>query len=297
MPIHLWSRRTFLRNVTTAGIAAAVPKRLIGNENPQPRTWALISDTHINAKPQTTANLGQNMTDNLRAVLEDVADRIPKPAGIMINGDLAHMVGQAGDYAQTLKLLEPVRQAKTNLHLVLGNHDHRQRFWAAMDDSDRAEAVNNKHVSVVDDGRIRWVFLDSLIKTNHTPGQLGKAQLAWLSKTLDADTETPTLIFLHHNLANTSSALQDTDTLLALLKPRRQVKAVFYGHTHVYGFKQVDGIHLVNLPACGYPFSPTQPVGWVRAAVDATGIDIELRALNANTDRHGEKRRLDWRNA
>lgn len=297
MPIHLWSRRTFLQGVTAAGLTAVAPQNLSAAEESLPRTWALIADTHINAKPEAMASYGQNMTGNLRAVLEDVADLIPKPAGIMINGDVAHIIGQAGDYTQALKILEPLRQAKTNLHLVLGNHDHRQRFWAAMDDSDRADAVNEKHVSIVDDGPTRWIFLDSLIKTNHTPGQLGEAQLAWLTKALDLDPKKPTLIFLHHHLANAESALQDTDALLALLKPRRQVKAVFYGHTHVYGFKQIEGLHLVNLPACGYPFSPMQPVGWVRAVVDPTGIDLELRALNADTKRHGEKRRLQWRNA
>ena len=53
--------------------------------------------------------------------------------------------------------------------------------------------------------------------------------------------------------------LSDSEGLLAAVWPRRNVKALFYGHTHKWSFRKdpASGLHLVNLPAVAYAFSPT----------------------------------------
>jgi len=73
------------------------------------------------------------------------------------------------------------------------------------------------------------------------------------------------------------------------------VKAVFFGHTHVWRRFVDDGIHMVNLPAIGYAFAKGQPVGWVRAAPRPDGLTIELRAINGLHADHGKKIELPWR--
>jgi len=51
----------------------------------------------------------------------------------------------------------------------------------------------------------------------------------------------------------------------------------------------------VKLPAVGYVFSEDQPIGYLRARVGGKGCELELRAVDGNTEMHGAKRKLRWR--
>jgi Icc protein len=68
-----------------------------------------------------------------------------------------------------------------------------------------------------------------------------------------------------------------------------------YGHSHVYEYSRFKGIHLINLPAVGYNFNDSQPVGWVEANLTAKGGKFKLHALAGNTDNDGSVQRLTWR--
>jgi len=74
-----------------------------------------------------------------------------------------------------------------------------------------------------------------------------------------------------------------------------KVKAIVYGHSHVYGFSEFEGIHLINLPATGYNFSDSDPVGWVQARLTKRGGDFILHAVAGNKDNDGGLTRLTWR--
>jgi hypothetical protein len=74
------------------------------------------------------------------------------------------------------------------------------------------------------------------------------------------------------------------------------VKSFVYGHTHDWKVTQDEsGIHLINLPPVAYVFKDTMPSGWVRAVLDRSGADLELRCVNPGHARHGEQVRLKWR--
>ena len=192
--------------------------------------------------------------------------------------------------------LEPIRQARVPLHLALGNHDARETFRAAFH-AEKPPAdtlVDDHHVGVVNAAGLRLIVLDSLVRPNSTPGTLGDAQRGWLAKALDAEATKPTLVFVHHNPAvGNAGALQDAQELLDLLAPRRQVKALVFGHTHVWDVSNREGLYLVNLPAVAYPFNASQPLGWCRLTPNDGGATLELRPLGAKEfrDRHD----LRWR--
>ena len=86
------------------------------------------------------------------------------------------------------------------MHLVLGNHDQRENFWAAFPEAKPALPAADRHAAVVETPLANWFLLDSLYKTNVTPGLLGAAQLQWLAKALDAHADKPALLVAHHNL-------------------------------------------------------------------------------------------------
>ncbi len=302
MPLHLppLSRRTFLRRslAATAGILT-LPSLRASQSDVDPDLWALLSDTHI-AADRAAILREVNMTEHLEAAVKGVRSLASRPAGVFVNGDCAVLKGLAEDYATFSSLVAPLREAGLPLHLTLGNHDDRDVFRTALKEAvPVAPPMVSKHVSVVEGARANWFLLDSLDEVNKTPGKLGEEQCAWLAKALDAHTAKPALVMVHHNpVASTAGkvpGLTDTEQLLAILLPRRHVKALFFGHTHTWRFADRDGLHLVNLPAVAYPFAATEVTGWVDAKLSEKGAALTLHAHNPQHEAHGKVTELAWR--
>ena len=99
---------------------------------------------------------------------------------------------------------------------------------------------------------------------------------------------TPTIILVHHTLGGNDGELVDAERLFELLRPHRHVKAIMFGHSHKYEVTVRDGLQLINLPAVGYNFVDTEPVGWVDSVWTDEGVDLTLRSIGGNqlpTDR------------
>ena len=73
------------------------------------------------------------------------------------------------------------------------------------------------------------------------------------------------------------------------------MKALFFGHTHVAAVLELDGMHLVNLPACAYHFNAAQPTGWTSAVVSASGCELTLFDTAKTHSLHAQKIPLMWR--
>src|SRR5207344_2395819 len=113
------------------------------------------------------------------------------------------------------------------VHLALGNHDNRERFWEVLQAEKSAlKPVADRQVALLKTPRANWFILDSLETTLSTPGHLGEEQLAWLQKALDANAEKPALVLIHHNPGISGNmGLKDTVALFEVIRPRAQVKA------------------------------------------------------------------------
>ncbi|MEO6742600.1 MAG: metallophosphoesterase [Chthoniobacteraceae bacterium] len=304
MPLHLppLSRRTFLRRSFAAGAGLLTfPALRAAERRADPDLWALLSDTHI-AADRTAVLRDVNMTDHLEAAVRGVRALAARPAGVFVNGDCAVLKGLAEDYATFSSLITPLREAGLPLHLTLGNHDDRDVFWTSLKNArPAAPPLASKHVSIVEGTRANWFLLDSLDEVNKTPGTLGDEQRAWLVKALDANTAKPALVMVHHNPVTPTpekkTGLTDAEELLAILLPRRQVKALFFGHTHTWRCAEQDGLHLVNLPAVAYPFAATEVTGWVDVKLSKKGAVLRLHAHDTQHAAHGKITGLTWRTA
>ena len=221
--------------------------------------------------------------------------------GVIVTGDLALWDGQTKDYETLLTLLEPIRKAGLPLHLALGNHDHRERFREAIRGHlSRIAGCTTGTSSRCMDPTCGFVMLDSLFHTAGTPGILGHHQLDWLALHLDAHPDIPTLVCLHHDpTPGSDKGLLDTKRFYEIVRPRKQVKAIVFGHTHAWSVKldESSGIHLVNLPAVAYKFGIEQPLGWCRFTPQANGGLFELRLIGGNREVKNTRYDVEWRSA
>jgi 3',5'-cyclic AMP phosphodiesterase CpdA len=293
------SRREFLAALAAGGASLALGRSAQSAAAESPNGWyALVSDIHIAADPSTRLR-GEVMADNLRTVVSEILAAESSPRAVLFDGDLALQQGRPDDYRTVVSLLEPLRKARLPIHLGLGNHDSRTNFRAVLQGVVPLESqVVDKQAATVDTDALRFVVLDSLDKVNSTPGHLGAEQIDWLAKSLDAKPETPTLLFVHHNTWPLNMpGLTDTEELLKVIRPRRQVKGIIYGHTHVWNVRQDDGLYLINLPAVAYSFAPKEPLGWCRFRPEPGGGQLELRCIGGNREAHGQRVKLRWREA
>jgi len=304
MPVYLppTSRRRFLAGslATAAGLIFRDGLFAADAGITDPHRFALLSDVHI-AADRAKVLRGVTMAENLAKVVAEVAALSPLPANAAINGDLAFGTGEVGDYATLLDLLKPLRAAGLPLHLNLGNHDQRDHFRSSIPQSQRdAAALKEREAYVVETPRVNWFVLDSLVETNKVPGNVGDHQLRWLAEGLEARRGKPAIVLVHHNpdLENPNrGGLTDTRALLDLLLPRRQVKALIFGHTHAWSVRSEAGFHQVNLPPVAYVFQEGYPSGWVDVRLTETGATLELRCVDPAHKQHGEKHELSWRDA
>lgn len=238
-------------------------------------------------------NRGFHITGNMKRAVEAVANAPVR--GAAITGDLARTSGLKGDYQALKGLLEPL-SSRMPVALALGNHDDRANFLEAFPENPGTSGmVNRKHVLVIELAPVRLILLDSLLHVNKTEGLLGKAQRTWLDEYLRTSANLPTLLFLHHPLNDSDGALLDTDRFLSIVRPHRKVKAIFYGHSHQYRYDEDQGVHVVNIPATGYAFAPSEPVGWLRANFTGEGADLTLHAIGGNRELDGKTKSLAWR--
>lgn len=299
MPVTLapLSRRRFL---AAAGAALAAPALGRATES-DPNRVALLSDSHIGEKPEDVAR-ECNMASRLKQVVAEVVKLDVQPAAVVIDGDLAFKSGTAAEYGLFAKLIEPVRTAGMPLHLGLGNHDNFTRFAEALAKLRPADRpVDGKQVALVELPRANLFVLDSFEPKYGVGGSLGERQLKWLTRALDARKDKPAVVMVHHPLQfepdknKKYNGLADSTDLWPVLKERPQVKAFVFGHTHTWRLAEKDGIHLINLPAIGYPFAKTEVTGWVNAVFSEKGVKLEMRALDPKHAKHGDKAELTWR--
>jgi len=304
MPIHLGpiTRRNFLAGAAGSAAALLLGRRAQGADKLliDPHCFALMSDTHVPADPKKIQGR-INMTDHFTKVISQVAGMNPAPAGAILCGDLAHVSGLPGEYKQFAPIVSRLGEAKIPAHLLMGNHDHIANLYAALAAAKpAAPLVKGKHVSIVQSPRANWFLLDSLEITNNPPGLLGKAQLAWLAKALDARADKLAIVMAHHdpNLlpperrSKRDSGLKDGDALLETIIPRRHVKAFIYGHRHHWRHSTHEGLHMVALPTTAYTGHVS---GWVKARLELTGITLEVNAIDPKHALNGDKIELTWR--
>jgi Icc protein len=282
-----WARAQELADVAPPEMPPA--EEPLPSCDPEYTRWALLSDTHIATDPEDRYR-GFYPYRNLQEVTAQIACDLPD--GLVVTGDLARLRGETEAYGNFKTLLSPIA-AQRPIHLALGNHDDRADFFRSFGPGyDDDGAVENKHVVATEMGPVRLIVLDSLLNVNWMTGRLGPEQRTWLETVLQTCDDRPTIVFLHHTL---NGELLDMRRLLEIIKPVPKIKAVVYGHSHRYGYREVAGIHLINLPTTKFTLCGHQPVGWVEARLTKDSGAFTLHAIGGDRENDGRTETLSWR--
>lgn len=288
------TRRSFFK-ISSSSAAALIISRTLGQaeaETDSNLRLALLSDLHFPADPKNEFRKFFPV-ENLKTVLPQVI--ATKPAGVIINGDLARLTGEIADYSALKSTLSELA-TKAPVFMAMGNHDNREHFYQNFEHTDgERQKLQDRHVLVIDQKPVRIIVLDSLFAASKTGGLLGKAQRDWLANYLKTAGGKPIVIFVHHTLGDGDNELLDAEYLLEMSVAAKQVKAIFYGHSHAYSFKKREDLHLINIPAVGYNFSDAEPVGWIDALFNSNGVELTLNSFGGNQKDNGKKTSLVWR--
>ena len=294
------TRRSFLAgSALTIGGWAFLPGTAYAAEKLDSNRFILMADTHVCADRNKVEH-ECNPDQTFQQAVKDILELKPLPARLIVAGDCVYIHGRPEDYETLKEFLTPLRNAGIAIFLAMGNHDNRDAFQKVFPDAAivNGSSLTDRKAAVIETKHANWFLLDSLEKTNFTPGTFGEEQLKWLAEQLDKHPSKPALLVAHHGLkvVPDDNQLADTEAFLNVVSPRKQVKCYFFGHSHVWSLSQrPDGMHLVNLPANAWLFNDRPPRGFVDAKIGRTKIDLTLRCLNHDDARHGEKYRLEWR--
>ncbi|MCA9177503.1 MAG: metallophosphoesterase [Planctomycetales bacterium] len=300
VPVHLCSanRRRFLQVAGASVLLCGASAETHASEVEDDLVY-LLNDTHIGEKHPADSPV----PTHLRQVVSELVTRTRRPAGVIVNGDLALKDGQLGDYRHFAKLIQPLREAKVETHLTLGNHDHRENFYEVLKDLRlESPAVESRHISVVETRHANFFLLDSLQKTMVTPGTLGEQQLKWLEKALDAMKTKPAIVVTHHNPRlggdplHFPGGLIDSEPLWEVIGPRKWVKAYIHGHIHDRGYAEHQGIHILNTPAISYVADASKSTtGWTTARLAPGGVTLTTHTTDSEHPWNGQTKQLAWR--
>jgi len=203
-----------------------------------PNLVALFADTHATADAKRT-----NQRAGVERCVREILALNPRPANLLILGDLSFDHGVTNDYQTLRDLLSPLAKTGVRWHACFGNHDRRASFFAVFPEQRAAHPpVPERHVSRVETPYADFILLDSCLE-GPVNGGLDDAQRAWLEKTVAANRK-PLFLCAHHGIGETGVA--------GLMVSNALCKAYLFGHHHNAAHREEKGVRTFCLPSTGH---------------------------------------------
>jgi Icc protein len=205
---------------------------------------AQVSDLHIGGNEK-----GMDPVPRLEAVVEAIRSLPNRPDAVLVSGDLTDDGAVAG-YGVARKLLA---RLELPLHVLAGNHDDRGRLRDAFG----LPGVGGEPINYsVDVGRLRLVAFDSVVP-GQDPGRYDPERLRWLDLELEAASDRPTLLALHHPPLATGNPAWDAinlepgqrELLAEVVGRHGQLRAIVGGHLHRTAASALAGCPVLSVPS------------------------------------------------
>ena len=236
-----------------------------------PNRVALFADLHV-----TPNKVWTHQRDGLARCVRDVLALNPRPANVLIYGDLSFNHGATNDYRVLKELVKPLEDAGVRWTACFGNHDRRAPFFSVFPERQSAQPpVPDRLVSVVSTPFADFILLDSCLE-GPVNGGIDEAQRAWLKARL-ARAGKPVFVGAHHPLKETAVA--------ELLAASPYCKAYIYGHNHTWRQQREGGVETLCLPSTGH----WGDIGYMLVKLNADEAVFTLRQHDCFTPRPAAK--------
>ncbi len=223
---------------------------------------AQMTDIHIGFEPD--ARPEELNRQRFRATLDRLLKQPNTPDLLICSGDITDR-GDEESFRKTANLLA---ECPFPVHVMVGNHDSREGLLAAFPDT-RHEGDGFIQTAFEKDGLL-IILLDTLEMGRHS-GAFCNKRRDWLRGKLEANRDTPTVIFMHHPPVVAGIGWMDPRAdeqwilnLAAALDGMDQVQAIHCGHLH----------RQIVTDFCGIPLSVTPSV--------APLVSMDLRPISAD---------------
>jgi 3',5'-cyclic AMP phosphodiesterase CpdA len=211
-----------------------------------------LSDTHLVRDGDGLVH-GVRPYERLDAALAHVARREPRPAFVLLTGDLIHD-DEPASYELVRRLTDELEMP---VHFVVGNHDVRSAFARIL--LDDPEGGDEPRYRTFEHEGVRFVLLDSSVP-GEVPGHLDAEQLSWLESLLSAAPDAPAVVVVHHPPTNTGVAWLDEhkvdngDELLTLMAAAPGARHLLFGHVHMPMVVESHGVLCIGAPSTAWQF-------------------------------------------
>ena len=214
--------------------------------------FVVLADIHL--VPEGKLSHGLDTHDRLEQAVAYVNAVHGDADFVVFAGDLADH-GEAAAYA---RFKSAIAALTPEVHLTLGNHDHRPTFLETFPGL-ASETGNIDHV--IDAGGYRVIVLDSSDPELRGAGRLEPAQIDWLKARLAEVPDTPVVIVLHHNIApfdvqTDFIILEDNAGFAEAVLSHKDVRQVISGHVHMTTSGSYRGVPFCTFAGAHYSIEP-----------------------------------------
>ena len=186
-----------------------------------------LSDPHMGADWD-----GLDPVATLSAVIDGVGELRPRPAAVLVSGDLAEHAVDA-EYEQLVDALAPI---EAPVYVLPGNHDDRAGLRRHFDLPGTGDEPIQYAAEI---GDLRLVVVDTK-RNGADDGELGPERLEWLETTLGAEPDATTVVAMHHSPLVTGIQAMDAiglgnadlEALERVVARNPQVQRLVGGHVH-----------------------------------------------------------------
>lgn len=176
---------------------------------------------------------GLDPYERLSAAINDINQNHGDADLCVITGDLAH----TGEREAYDALSECINKLTIPCHVIMGNHDHREKLQASI--SNVYRDPNGFIQSVLPTKSGNFFLLDTQQEGSHE-GVYCKSRIEWLSHQLTVNSDKPAYLFMHHPPFDIGIPVMDkigmksADALALknLLDGFDNIKHIFFGHVH-----------------------------------------------------------------
>lgn len=197
--------------------------------NGSPLLIVQLTDIHIGFDPDEKPEEYNRI--RFRATLDRIMSAPNAPDMVVLTGDITDK-GDEESYTKTVELLQAI---DCPIHVMVGNHDSREGLLGAFPETPTVDGFVQYSF---DSHGLHVICLDTLEPGRHG-GAFCEKRAEWLKADLEAHSETPTLIFMHHPPVVAGIGWmdpgEDEDWVVRFgdtIEGHNQIKAIHCGHLH-----------------------------------------------------------------